>query len=88
MRKPVVIATLALTFFSTAAHAGPAICYGHPLPTSRNLCLQAFEAGQESGLSERAVMARVKACGFVNFPSKIQGCLRALVRALGQDPAY
>lgn len=83
-----LVLSITLSLLAASAHAGPAICYGHPLPASRNLCLQAFEAGQESGVSEQAVMARVKACGFVNFPSRIQGCLRALVRALGQEPAH
>ena len=85
--KPVITAALALYLSIPAAYAGSAICYGHPLPTSRNLCLQAFEAGQEAGVSEQQVMAGVRACGFVNLPSRIQGCLRALVRYLGQEPS-
>jgi hypothetical protein len=62
------------------------VCYRHVLPTSRNLCLQAFDLGTEQGMSEDVVTEDVKACGFINWPSTIQDCLRDLIVSYGGTP--
>jgi hypothetical protein len=62
------------------------VCYRHVLSTSRNLCLQAFDLGTEQGMSEDDVTDDVKACGFINWPSTIQDCLRDLIESYGGTP--
>jgi hypothetical protein len=58
--------------------SGRSVCNLHPFPASRRLCNQAFDAG--------ATEEQVRACGFINLPSVIQGCLRDLAGAAPSDP--
>ena len=81
MKKYIPLAALALILTAQSAHAGPAMCYGHVLPKSRNLCLQVFEAGRERGLADEDIARSVSSCGWL-IPSSVQGCLQGLLNSL------
>lgn len=81
MKKPLAFAALALILTAQNAHAGPAMCYGHVLPKSRNLCLQVFQAGRERGLEDSDIARSVNSCGWL-VPSSVQGCLQGLLNSL------
>ena len=68
------------------AARGSGVCYRHVLPTSRNLCLQAYDLAVEQGSSEEEATDAVKACGFIDWPSQIQDCLRDLITSYGGTP--
>ena len=81
MKKTILLAALTTILAAQNAHAGPAMCYGHVLPKSRNLCLQVFEAGRARGLEDGEIARSVHACGWL-IPSSVQGCLQGLLNEL------